>query len=136
VKRRFLKIQENYISRKSQEALLIEGNFEQESRHMQKQNLLDHEEMSWESHQNLESGKRKAKEAEKISFDIMLNLDRQTGQMKSIRDNVFGMNSQITRSDNLISRMLARENRNKLYISVFSVSLIIAFVLFLFIFKF
>jgi len=92
--------------------------------------------MSWESHKNLESGKRKAKEAEKISFDIMLNLDRQTGNIKSIRDNVFGMNSQITRSDNLLTGMLARENRNKLYISIFSVSLIIAFISYLFIFKF
>jgi hypothetical protein len=116
--------------------LLIEGSDDRDTIRMQKENLLDHEEMVWESHQSLERGKRKAKEAEKISFDIMLNLDRQTGQMKSLRDNVFSMNDQISRSDNLITRMLARENRNKTYIVVFSGTLIIAFILFLIFFKF
>ncbi len=71
-----------------------------------------------------------------MSYDIMLNLDRQTGQMKGIRENVFQMNEQISQSDSLMTRMMRRENRNKIYIFGFTFTLIFAFCFFLYFFKF
>jgi hypothetical protein len=88
--------------------------------------------MAWESNENLERGKRKAIEMENMSYDIMLNLDRQTNKMKNVRDNVFNMNSEIEKSDSLVTRMLRRENRNKIYILVFTICLIIGFFIFLY----
>ena len=74
-------MQENYINKKSQEAFSIEGMEDNDIRKSQKRKLIDNEEI-WDRHENLEIGKRKATEMEKISFDIMLNLDKQTYQMK------------------------------------------------------
>jgi len=133
VKKRFLKIQENYINQKSTEALLIEG-IECPNR-TQKQKLIENEEISWNTHDNLEKGKRKAIEIENVSYDIMLNLDKQSNQMKTARENLFHLNSKVDKSDSLVTRMLQRENRNKMYIILLSIVLITLFILFLF-FKF
>lgn len=78
-------------------------------------------------------GKRKAVEVEKMSFDIMLNLDRQTNQIKNVRDNVFKMHDEVEQSDSLVTKMLRRENRNKMYVIVFSICLCIAFGILLYI---
>jgi len=107
-----------------------------ESRKAQKQKLIEHEEMAWEQHENLEKGKRKAKEVENMSFDIMLNLDHQSNQMRNVRSNVYALDDQVERSDSLITRMLRRENRNKIYIVSFSVTLVVAFAFFVYFFKF
>ncbi len=129
-------MQENYITKKSHDALLIEGMDDPSGRKSQKQKLIENEEMAWEQHENLERGKRKAVEMEKMSFDIMLNLDRQTNQMKNVRDHVFSMNKEVEYSDSLLTRMMRRENRNKICLISFSVSFVIAFTLFLYFFKF
>jgi hypothetical protein len=102
----------------------------------QRKKLIDSEENGWESHSNLERGKRKAKEMEKISFDIMLNLDNQTNQIKNVRGNIIQMNSEADKSDSILNRILRRENRNKLYILAFSITIILVFILLLSLFKF
>jgi len=106
-----------------------------EDQSKQREKLIDSEEMAWESHDTLERGKRKAIEAEKMSFDIMLNLDRQNNQMKGIRDNLFLVNNQIGQSESLINKMFRHHNKNKIYIATFIISLVIAFTIFLVLFK-
>jgi hypothetical protein len=132
VRKRFLKMQENYINKKSADALLINGLEDPNSSKAQRQKLIENEEMAWEQHQNLEQGKRKAIETEKVSFDIMLNLDRQTNQMKGIRDNMFVLNQNVDKSESIITRMMRRENRNKIYILIFSSIFILLFCVFLY----
>ncbi len=131
-----MRIQANYIASKSRDAMLLEGmdSFEglEDNRKEQRRKLIENEQSAWEISENIEKMKRKAAETENASFDIMLNLDRQSKQMRDINNHVFKMNQDVDKSSNLITRMLARENRGKLYLGVFSFILIIAFFFFLY----
>ncbi len=94
----------------------------------QKQRLIDNEEMAWQQHQNLENAKRSAIQSEKISFDIMLNLDHQGNQLKGVRNNVLLMNDTVDHSDSLLNQMSKRAHRNKVIILTFSALLVILFI--------
>ena len=104
----------------------------EDNKKSQRRKLIDNEDNAWEVNENIEKMKRKAAETEKVSFDIMLNLDRQSKQMRDIHGHVFKMNKDIDDSSSLITRMLSRENRNKLYIGVFTVTFVLAFLFFLY----
>ncbi len=146
-------MQENYISKKNHDSFLIEGvgiensdysgNFNNfggfddlsaidTTKRSQKEKLIDHE---WNANQNLEHGKRKAYEAEKMSYDIMLNMDQQSNQIKAVRENLFKINYQMDENESIIDRMTKRENRNKLYIILIVICIIVAIVVHLIIFN-
>lgn len=127
-----MKIQENYVNKKSQEAFMIEDINDVNPRKNQKQRLIDNEEKAWQQNENLEKGKRAVIQSEKISFDIMLNLDRQGNQLRGIRDNVVLMDNTINSSDSLLNKMLKREHRNKILVIFFSALFVILFMLILY----
>ena len=87
-------------------------------------NLLENEQ-----NDSIEEIKRKTYDIENTGKNIMTNLNTQNDQMRSVRDNLKGLNGEIDESNGIISRMLRRENRNKLIIIIFSVILVIIFIL-------
>jgi hypothetical protein len=132
MKKRFYKIQENYVNKKSQEAFMVDDIGDGYNRKNQKQRLIDNEEKAWEQHDSLERIKRTTVQTEKISFDIMLNLDQQGNQLKGIRENVLSMNTTVDHSDSLLNKMLKRQHRNKVMIYGLSAFLVILFILILY----
>ena len=125
-------MQENYVNKKSQEAFMIEDIEDENPRKNQKQRLIDNEEIAWQQNENLEKGKRAAIQSEKISFDIMLNLDKQGNQLKGIRENVILMDNTINKSDSLLNKMMKREHRNKIFVLVFCALFVISFMFILY----
>jgi hypothetical protein len=125
-------MQENYVNKKSQEAFMIENIEDENPKKNQKQRLIDNEEIAWQQNENLEKGKRAAIQSEKISFDIMLNLDKQGNQLKGIRENVILMDNTIDKSDSLLNKMMKREHRNKIFVLVFSALFVISFMFILY----
>lgn len=137
LKSRFNKIQENYINKKGQNALGLAG-FEDEmtNKKAQKQKLIEHEEIAWNQNEKLQNAKRKTIEMESVSIDVMRNLDKQSDQMKIVGNKIVDLNSEIDQSQDLINRMLRRENRNKIIIILFTLSLVLILILYLFFYKF
>lgn len=126
---------ENYVNKKSQEAFMIDDLNDTSHKKNQRQRLIDNEEMAWQQHENLENAKRNVIHSEKISFDIMLNLDHQGNQLRGIRNNVLLMNDTVDHSDSLLNKMLKRAHRNKIWIYGLSAVLILLFMIIIY-FKF
>ena len=117
-------MQENYINKKSYDAMVIDG-FEDDKDNIksQKRKLIDNEEMAYRQHEKLEKGKRMTYEMEKISIDVAGSLNQQNKKMNNIRDNVFQMNSDVDHSNSLLTSMSNRQNRNKRIIIISAVIL-------------
>jgi len=128
MKKRFYKIQENYINKKSQEAFMIDEIADGYNRKNQKQRLVDNEEKAWEQYDSLERIKRTTIQTEKMSFDIMLNLDQQGNQLRGIRENVLSMNNTVDHSNSLLNQMLKRQHRNKIMVYALCAFLVILFI--------
>lgn len=122
--KKYLKVQERYIKRKNNDILSFDGIEVSANKKAQKMNLLENEQ-----NDSIEEIKRKTYEIENTGKNIMTNLNTQNDQMRSVRDNIKGLNGEIDESNGIISRMLRRENRNKLIIIIFSVILVIIFIL-------
>ena len=122
--KKYLKVQERYIKRKNNDILSFDGIEVSANKKAQKMNLLENEQ-----NDSMEEIKRKTYEIENTGKNIMTNLNTQNDQMRSVRDNIKGLNGEIDESNGIISRMLRRENRNKLIIIIFSVILVIIFIL-------
>lgn len=122
--KKYLKVQERYIKRKNNDILSFDGIEVSANKKAQKMNLLENEQ-----NDSIEEIKRKTYDIENTGKNIMTNLNTQNDQMSSVRDNIKGLNGEIDESNGIISRMLRRENRNKLIIIIFSVILVIIFIL-------
>lgn len=122
--KKYLKVQDKYIKRKNNDILSFDGIEVSANKKAQKMNLLENEQ-----NDSIEEIKRKTYEIENTGKNIMTNLNTQNDQMRSVRDNIKGLNGEIDESNGIISRMLRRENRNKLIIIIFSVILVIIFIL-------
>lgn len=122
--KKYLKVQERYIKRKNNDILSFDGIEVSANKKAQKMNLLENEQ-----NDSIEEIKRKTYDIENTGKNIMTNLNTQNDQMRSVRDNIKGLNGEIDESNGIISRMLIRENRNKLIIFIFSVILVIIFIL-------
>ena len=122
--KKYLKVQERYIKRKNNDILSFDGIEVSANKKAQKMNLLENEQ-----NDSIEEIKRKTYDIENTGKNIMTNLNTQNDQMRSVRDNIKGLNGEIDESNGIISRMLRRENRNKLIIIIFSVILVIIFIL-------
>ena len=122
--KKYLKVQERYIKRKNNDILSFDGIEVSANKKAQKMNLLENEQ-----NDSIEEIKRKTYEIENTGKNIMTNLNTQNDQIRSVRDNIKGLNGEIDESNGIISRMLRRENRNKLIIIIFSVILVIIFIL-------
>ena len=122
--KKYLKVQERYIKRKNNDILSFDRIEVSANKKAQKMNLLENEQ-----NDSIEEIKRKTYDIENTGKNIMTNLNTQNDQMRSVRDNIKGLNGEIDESNGIISRMLRRENRNQLIIIIFSVILVIIFIL-------
>lgn len=130
IKKKFNKLQENYIERKSHEALL--GDDDDDSRGIHKQKLIENEELAWQQGEKLEGAKRQVIEMEQVGNGIMRDLNDHTGKLRIINDRVIDMNSELDQSGSIMGRILKKENRNKVVIGIFSVIVVLAFIIILY----
>lgn len=129
-----MKIQENYINKKSEEALILGTDSIRIGGGHQNHRLIENEQSVWRQNDKLEKAKRSAVEVESVSVEVMRQLDNQTNQMKIIESKVNNMNNNIDESDSLLNKIMRMENRNKLIVTIFF-TLIILVILSLLFFK-
>ena len=122
--KKFLKLQDKYIKKKNNDILAFDGIEVSANKQAQKMNLLENEQ-----NDSIEEIKRKTYDIENTGKNIMTNLNTQNDQMRSVRDNIKVLNGEIDESNGIVSRMLRRENRNKLIIIAFTIILAILFIL-------
>jgi hypothetical protein len=134
--KKFFRLQENYINRKSHDALILDS-FDSNSnlKKAQKQRLIENEEMAYNQAEKLERIKRTTIDMDDRQTNIMRDLEKQTGQLKAVNKKTIEMNSDIDESDQIVNRMWRRERRFRLLKYVFISSLLIAFMIVLY-FKF
>ena len=72
---------------------------------------------------------------EGVSKEDMRDLERQTGQLKNINNKVHELNDELDHSNSIMSRIMKKENRNKVMIGVFSIAILLIFGLIMY-FKF
>lgn len=93
----------------------------------QKEKLINNEELAWNQFEKLERAKRQSYEMESISIDVAKELNKHTEKLYDVKDKLKDMNSEISSSNSLISRMLRREYRNKIVLVMFTIALILIF---------
>ena len=127
MKKRIYRIQENYLSKKGEEELIITT----EVNHQNKK-LIENEEMAWNQHHRLENAKRSVIEMDSIGLEVIKDLKKQTDQLKHIQDKNDSLLVTIDESNGIMTRMFKRENRNKVII-IAAISLFIGiFIIILF----
>ena len=116
LKKKFVSLQEKYIKSKTDEALYL--NSEGEDEFYKNKKLVDNEHIAYNQHSKLENAKGIVLDVENRANDVMRNLDHQTKQMNIINSNLDNENDILHNSNSLMFNMLKRENRNKLYVIV------------------
>lgn len=138
-----LKAKEDYSLKKNQEELIQSGAISVSSDDIynqhtllstsqQRMKLLSDDQIALKSSAKLQQGIRTALEMENVSIGIMKDLEKQTNQIKDINSNINELNTEISSSNNIITRIMNRENRNRTLIGFFSVTLVTLFVLILY----
>ncbi len=79
------------------------------------------------SAEKLENAKRSALSIENMSKNVMIDLESQTHKLQSTNAKVVLLNSSLESSSNIILKMMNRENRNKAFVGLFSVTLLTFF---------
>jgi len=134
LRRNFLKLQDNYNTKKSQESLLgtEEDVGSPNQSNIQKQKLIENESLAWKQNHKIENAKRQVIEMEHTSIKIMEGLDHNNNSLKGINSKVNGLNDQLEDSSSIMGRMLKKENRNKLIIAAFTFFIVSAFIIIVF----
>ncbi len=134
MKRKFNKLQEQYIERKSHEALLDDDEEDGVGGKKNKgfQNLIDNEKIAWSQGEKLEGAKRDMLKMEGVGNDIMRDLHGQTDQLKDITGNVGNMNMELEQSNSIMGRIMKIENRNKIIIAAVAIVILIGLILILY----
>jgi hypothetical protein len=122
-------VQENYITKKSKEALYI--NSEENQNNRQNKKLIENEELVWSQNQRLENVKMDVIEIDNIGVNIMRDMENQIDKMNEISNKLESIDVRIDSSNNLLTRMMNRENRNKTIVIFFSVMVVISFLIIL-----
>lgn len=133
LKSKFFKIKENYIYTKKMEEMIISSKKDSEES-MNDSNLMLQIESknmiasnSLISAEKLENAKRSALSIENMSKNVMIDLESQTHKLQSTNAKVVLLNSSLESSSNIILKMMNRENRNKAFVGLFSVTLLTFF---------
>lgn len=133
LKSKFFKIKENYIYTKKMEEMIISSKKDTEES-MNDSNLMLQIESknmitsnSLISAEKLENAKRSALSIENMSKNVMIDLESQTHKLQSTNAKVVLLNSSLESSSNIILKMMNRENRNKAFVGLFSVTLLTFF---------
>ena len=113
--------------KKSQEALITDEINEIEDiggkKNNQKSKLIENEALAYKQQQSLEQAKRNALEIEHASIGIMNGLYNNNEMLKVVNNKVHNLNDNLDDSNSIITRIMKKENRNKLIIEVFSMFL-------------
>lgn len=109
-----MKIQDKYIQNKHANALSFDSIEMETNKQAQKMSLIEGEQ--WNGQDSIDAIKREAYNIESMGGNIATNLYRQGEQMKSIRENINGLNNDIDTNTSIVNRMLTRENRNKIIV--------------------
>jgi hypothetical protein len=133
----YFKCKEDYIYTKKMKEMIVANESERNSQSetgllQQGQSLMEREPSLDSTTDKLQRAQHTALEIENTSKVVMRDLERQTGELKSIGAKVGELSGTLNTSNNLISRMISRENRNKALLGVFSVTLVTLFVLILY----
>jgi predicted RND superfamily exporter protein len=120
-KKKVKNAKENLSTKQKLDSILISD------KENQKEKLINNEELAWGQFDKLEKAKRNAFEMESISIDVAKELNDQTDKLKGVKGKLIDMNSEISSSNSLISRMLRREYRNKIVIMMFMIALVLIF---------
>jgi predicted RND superfamily exporter protein len=100
----------------------------------QKEKLITgNDEVAWGSFEKLQKAKRATIEMENVSIDIGRELNNHTEKMNSIGSKLTDTNKELTVSSGVISRMMRLQRQNKLIIALFSIALITALLVILFV---
>jgi hypothetical protein len=118
--------------KKDQDSLLKGNNMEEldlsSANNNQKQKLIENEDIAIKQSNNIENAKRIAIEMEHVSIGIMSGLHENNQKLTGVNSKVSTLNSELNMSSGIMTRILKKENRNKLIIAGFSLALIIAFI--------
>ena len=127
IKRKFLKIQESYDEKKKNE-LLVGGKEKNSNKVAQRQKLIENEDIAWDQNDKIIEAKRKTQEIEGMQEGIVSDLESQTDKLKNVNRNVVDISEELHFSNSLMTRLLKRENRNKILIG-FAVGVILIIVI-------
>jgi hypothetical protein len=131
VKKRLHKIQENIQLRKSHDELLG-GLDDTSNNNLQRQKLIENEDLAWKQHSSLENAKRKTLEMENVSIEVMRQLDINNNSLRGINSRVVDLNAELDGSKSIMGRIMKKENRNKVLIIGFSFILLVVFLIILY----
>lgn len=121
VNRRFLKQQETYVNNKSADASFF---LDTSNNKINKQRLIDNEELAYETGEKLERAKRTTMQMENSGIEVMKNMNHQTKQMESIDARVMGINTNMDDNQDIIEEMIRRDQRTKYVILVVAIILV------------
>lgn len=121
VNRRFLKQQETYVNNKSADASFF---LDTSNNKINKQRLIDNEELAYETGEKLERAKRTTMQMENSGIEVMKNMNHQTKQMESIDARVMGINTNLDDNQDIIEEMIRRDQRTKYVILVVAIILV------------
>jgi hypothetical protein len=120
-KKRLTKLKESITSKKNLDSILVMNETQREK--------LINDEVAWNQLEKIQVAKRATIDIMQSSNDIGKELHGQTEKMSGIKEKLNNMNGEIDNSNSLIRRMMRRENRNKAIIAVFSIGLILVFLI-------
>jgi hypothetical protein len=126
-KKRINKAKENLNNSKKLDSMILPTDSS-----TQREKLINNE-VVWNQFAKLEKAKRSTIELENVSISIARDLNSQTEKMKDIGGKVNDMNRELTMSTGLISKMMRLQRRNKLIIGIFSLGMIMTFLVILFV---
>jgi len=107
--KREIKIQNDNFNLLKEKEILYGNSNENEETKSVKAKLLNTERKMREQNEKLEGAKRTIYETDKVSFEIMGNLESQNQQAAKTRGKVRDVTGNLSESDSIISRMLRRE---------------------------
>ena len=93
----------------------------------QKSKLIENEALAYKQQQSLEHAKRAVLDIEHQSIGIMNDLEKNNEMLKGVNDKVHNLNKNLDNSHSILTRILKRENRNKLIIVIFSFVVLMIF---------
>jgi len=93
----------------------------------QKSKLIENEALAYKQQQSLENAKRAVLDIEHQSIGIMSDLEKNNEMLKGVNDKVHNLNKNLDNSHSILTRILKRENRNKLIIVIFSFVVVMIF---------
>lgn len=129
-KNSFFKTKENYTYTKKMQEMILNSKRESEIADDSKfeykiieKNLNYKDELN----EKLQTAKRSVVSIENMSKNIAFDMENQSHQMKKINFDLQDYNRRLESSNSVITKILNRENRNKILVVLFSVTLITFF---------